>query len=145
MWLDGANSPSRALNVEDAWLDFWKGAIIADGSVLVRQGKPGNVFDVVRLDLRTGTSHVIAEFGKQVSARNGTWIDRAVPGNWAEVTGTGSCLNLRSRPNATAPSLACYADGVLLDVAAGESTADWLRVTGPDGQVGWVSAEFVLR
>ena len=63
-----------------------------------------------------------------------------------EVTGTGSCLNLRQAPGPTAPIFACYADGVLLALSEADiPTPEWLPVWGPDGIAGWVSAEFALR
>ncbi len=69
---------------------------------------------------------------------------------WSGLSGQvhtpGDCLNLRQRPEPTAPVIECLADGVLLAVVGKDGVpAGWLPVTAPSGKFGWVSAEFVAR
>lgn len=62
------------------------------------------------------------------------------------VQNTGDCLNLRESPSKTARVLACLKDGSRLTLAGSDGLtwadeAIWMRVSAPDGQVGWVTME----
>jgi hypothetical protein len=78
----------------------------------------------------------------------GSRVLAVMPGPFARVMGTGSCLNVRAEPAADARVLDCAADTVLLrDLGTVHETGDvtWLRVATPAGVEGWVSSHFVER
>jgi hypothetical protein len=67
-------------------------------------------------------------------------------GPFARVVGTGSCLNVRAEPSASAQVLTCLADGVLLRDLSDVQTVDavtWRHVATAAGQRGWASAVYV--
>ena len=71
-----------------------------------------------------------------------------IPGPFVRVFGTGSCLNVRERPETSARVLDCAADSVLLRDLGETREEDgviWLRVATPAGVQGWVSSYFVER
>jgi DNA-binding CsgD family transcriptional regulator len=75
-------------------------------------------------------------------------IEAVQYGPFARVTGTGSCLNVRSGPSLDSPVIDCMADGVLLsyfDAVAPDipPNTDWLNVTTPSGTHGFVSRDYV--
>lgn len=70
-------------------------------------------------------------------------------GAWAQVAGAGDCLNVRERPDLSAPILACYPDGTWLrmtetkgPVVSGDGTM-WMEVLTPDGRRGYASTDYL--
>jgi hypothetical protein len=64
----------------------------------------------------------------------------------ARVRGTAGCLRIRSTPSLDAPALGCFADGTLFTTSGETRQAEgvsWLSVTGPGGESGWASLEFL--
>lgn len=61
------------------------------------------------------------------------------------VTGsvTADPLNVRSGPATSFDALAQLAVGDIVTVTARNQASDWLAITTPDGQTGWVAAQFV--
>jgi hypothetical protein len=101
-------------------------------------------------DFKTGTIHPILEpFLSGTPYEHGrNFVLAAIPGPFARVVNTGSCLNLRSEPRPDAPAKTCAADNVLLRLLGREESAGgatWLLAAMPDGTDGWVSSEFVAR
>lgn len=73
-------------------------------------------------------------------------VAAATAGPFAVVTGTGSCLNVRSEAGASAQVLECAADGVLLTNIGQRVDADgqtWLKVRTPSGSEGFGSTQFL--
>jgi hypothetical protein len=69
-------------------------------------------------------------------------------GPFAQVTGTGSCLNVRAEPSITGQVLACMADGVLLHDNGETKVTDegmWESVTTPNGTQGWASGNYITQ
>ena len=66
---------------------------------------------------------------------------------WVTVANTaGEGAYLRATPRLTAP-LKAWAEGTLLEVAGDDASGDgyrWKRVRDPNGQLGWIAAEFVM-
>lgn len=60
----------------------------------------------------------------------------------ATVTGAGT-LNVRSGPGTEFSLLGTLPDGQSVTLAGRNTDATWLQVSLPDGQLGWVSAQFV--
>lgn len=73
-----------------------------------------------------------------------TYVRVVQIGPFARVTGTDSCLNIRTEPSITAQVLYCAADGVLL-TDSGETSGNWVSVTTPGGVEGWASATYLER
>jgi len=96
------------------------------------------------IDVETGEVHGIAEVAE---ASQSLWARRILSlqtGSLARVTGTGSCLNIRSEPNTSAEVLACSADNVLLTVVEPDQPSpDWLHVITPDGVEGFASRDYI--
>lgn len=100
------------------------------------------------LDLDTGSYSLIPGPFKSDqpgwSSLGRTAVHAVQTGPFARVTGTGSCLNIRTDPSVSAEVLTCMADGVLLretsDVSAG-----WMSVITPGGTQGWASLAFLER
>ena len=59
----------------------------------------------------------------------------------AEVT--VDLLNVRAGPSADAELLGQVKQGDALPILGRDDTGDWLRVQLPDGEAGWVSAQYV--
>jgi hypothetical protein len=74
---------------------------------------------------------------------------RAIPGvPWplkvgsvVEVTGTGSCLNVRTEPGGAAVD--CLADGTRVTLTAGPRVANELEWWQPQGRNGWIAADYL--
>ncbi len=100
------------------------------------------------VDLRAGTFSLIPGPFKSdmpgYSSLGRTIVHAVQTGPFARVTGTGSCLNIRTDPSVSGTVLTCAADGVLLretsDVGAG-----WVSVMTTGGTQGWASAAFLER
>ncbi len=60
----------------------------------------------------------------------------------ATVTGAGR-LNVRNGPGTDFPLLSTLADGQIVTLAGRSTDATWLQVRLPDGQLGWVSGQFL--
>ncbi len=100
------------------------------------------------LDLRSGTFNLIPGPFKSdmpgYSSLGRTIVHAVQTGPFARVTGTGSCLNIRTDPSASGTVLTCAADGVLLR-DTGQTNGDWVSVMTPGGTQGWASAAFLER
>jgi hypothetical protein len=99
------------------------------------------------LDVDTGVFNLIREPFQDRDSQTGTGrtIVHAVQiGPFARVTGTGSCLNIRTDPSVSAEVLTCMADGVLLRESS-DVSAGWVSVMTPGGTQGWASAAFLER
>jgi hypothetical protein len=69
-------------------------------------------------------------------------------GPFLVVATDGDCLNLRESPSASATSLGCFRDGVLLTDIGDSTTAGgvtWRHVRTASGAIGWASADFLSR
>jgi hypothetical protein len=68
-------------------------------------------------------------------------------GPFARVVTSGSCLNVRVKPDQASLSLTCAADRVLLrdtgELVEGYGGDSWLRVVTPGGVAGWAAARFL--
>jgi hypothetical protein len=99
-------------------------------------------------DLESGEAHPILHPFLDQPLRH-SYIVRAVQrGPFARVVNTGGCLNVRQDPGATAATLACAADGVLLRDTGETREVDggvWVRVVTPAGVEGWASAQYLER
>jgi DNA-binding CsgD family transcriptional regulator len=96
-------------------------------------------------DLRTGAVAPLAELVRP-GERDAFAITAAV-GPFAKVTGTGDCLNVRAEPAASAQSLGCFRDGVLLRDRGETREAGgitWAAVSTPAGD-GWASTQYLER
>jgi hypothetical protein len=84
-----------------------------------------------------------------VSSPKITADNRDVPGvPWplkvgavVEVTGTGSCLNVRTEPGGAAVD--CIADGTRVTLTAGPRQANDLEWWQPQGRNGWIAADYL--
>jgi hypothetical protein len=100
-------------------------------------------------DIEAGEAYPILDPFLDRPSRN--IVQAVVEGPFARVDGTGDCLNVRAVPAATARSLECVADGVLLLLDRGledtrtEGGVTWVHVVTPAGADGWASAQFLLR
>lgn len=99
------------------------------------------------IDLDAGFIHPITDPFLAPDWKGGRSLVRAVlPGPFARVMGTGSCLNVRAEPGIAAEVLACAADGVLLRDMGETQEIDgmtWLRVVTPAGAEGWASRQYL--
>ncbi|MGI8424639.1 MAG: LuxR C-terminal-related transcriptional regulator [Chloroflexota bacterium] len=69
-----------------------------------------------------------------------------VPGPFLRVSNAETCLNVRERPDLTAPVVGCLRDGVLVrDRGERQTTGGitWAAVSDPRGHDGWASLEFL--
>jgi hypothetical protein len=102
------------------------------------------------IDVETGQVHAIpGPFAGDQSLSNREII-ALQRGPFVKVTGTESCLNVRSAPAADASSLECVADGVLLldvlhasKIASATPITGWFDVTTPDGIHGYANAQYL--
>jgi hypothetical protein len=106
----------------------------------------GNVPAII--DFGAGTISPIAELLSRGEAGDRMLVRAVKTGPFARVTGAGAgdCLNVRESPALTAPSFACYADGVLLSELGQRTNADgqeWTLVGTPAGRQGWASTVFL--
>jgi len=147
--LDQAFSPSELL-----FIGPWSGPGLLLGntgispsqlSTPIPQFFPGILPALIDLD--AGLIHPITDPFLGPDWKGGRSLVRAVlPGPFARVVETGSCLNVRAEPGMAADVLACAADGVLLRDTAETQVADgstWLRVVTPSGVEGWVSTQYL--
>jgi len=96
------------------------------------------------VDMDTGEVHSLADTWEGSQALSARGILSLRTGSFALVTGTGSCLNVRAKPAASAEVLACAADNVLLTVVEPDQPGpDWLHVITPGGIEGFVSSGYV--
>lgn len=114
--------------------------------------QPGfGYFPVALIDLATRTIHPVPELTPGAPGSPGiqSFVVAAQTGEFARVDTGGDCLNVREKPAASAPSLGCFRDGVLLRILPGSvPEADgitWQPVATPGDQVGYASAEFLAR
>jgi hypothetical protein len=100
------------------------------------------------VDLNTGMYYPIPGpfFGERpdFSSLGRTYVRAVQTGPFARVTGTGSCLNIRTDPSESAQALTCMADGVLLR-DTGQTNGEWVAVMTPGGTQGWASVAFLER
>lgn len=105
------------------------------------------VVEPVVVDLKTGVMQPLGGyFLDRAESGDRTNILAVATGTFAEVHGTGDCLNVRAAASATAQSLGCYKDGVLLPLRGITLDADgrtWLAVTTPLNAPGWAAAEYL--
>lgn len=73
-----------------------------------------------------------------------TIVHAVQTGPFARVTGTGSCLNIRTDPSVSAEVLTSMADSVLLRETSDVSDG-WVSVMTPGGTQGWASLSFLQR
>ena len=101
---------------------------------------------IVNLDTRE-YNLIAAPFKSEhpgMSSLGRTAVRAIQTGPFARVTGTGSCLNIRTDPSLTAAVLTCAADGVLLR-DTGQTNGDWVVVMTPGRVPGWASLSFLER
>jgi hypothetical protein len=75
-------------------------------------------------------------------------VSAAMPGPFARVSGTNSCLRVREAPDLEARALDCAADGVLLYDRGEKRVVEgvtWVEVATPAGVEGWSSAKYLER
>ncbi len=96
------------------------------------------------LDPKDGTVQpIIHPFGDEGFEHGRNTIDAVMIGPRALVTGTGSCLNVRSEPSESAAVVECVADGVLLANLGAENDPAWRHVRTPSGKEGYASADYL--
>jgi hypothetical protein len=96
------------------------------------------------LDPETGEVHPILELSACEDGHLG--LHALLAREVVRVSAGSECLNVHAEPATSAPTLGCFADGVLLGVREAGPVSGWVAVTTLDGvQEGWVSAEFVER
>lgn len=126
-----------------------RGLLLGNAELPVPAGSqsPFNVA-VVLIDLSSGVALPLPELKTGLEQFQQPLIRGAVTGRVARVATGTDCLNVRESPSASATSLGCYRDGVLL-FDGGETRIEgatiWVAVTTPDGHDGWASAEFLQR
>ncbi|HEU4758588.1 MAG TPA: SH3 domain-containing protein [Dehalococcoidia bacterium] len=146
-----ATSAAPKFLLPGVWLE--PGVLIGNTDVAAEElSSPASQFFLgflpALIDFEAGLIHPIAHPFLDPGYEGGRSLVHAVQrGPFARVTGTGSCLNVRESPSATAPSLACAADGVLLRDTGETSDGDgaWLRVVTPSGLDGWASTAYLER
>ncbi len=94
----------------------------------------------------TGTVFPIIELGDCENGRH-KFVNYILARSVVRVATGGDCLNVRAEPSASAASLGCFADGVLLSVRVEGVSAvpGWKAVFAPDMRPGWVSEESLER
>jgi len=97
------------------------------------------------IDVSTGAVAPIADFADlSIGKAGGPVPVYVLEGEFLEVTGAGTCLNVRESPNTSAAVLTCYADGVLLPVRTGVAAEEgWLPVSTLDGRPGWAASDYL--
>jgi hypothetical protein len=138
-----------------AWLDANRLLVSAE----VGDRRPGACTTAARTGGAIGRSPAIVDFAANTlsfitvpflpnGCALGTVRPVAVYEASAQVTGTGSCLNVRERPDTSSTSLACLKDGTLLGFGGGDTDAGggrWTAVVTPTGERGWAANEFLVR
>lgn len=136
-WLDSAQLIASA----------YSGGFNAQIAARYPDGYVGNVPVVIDLEQRL-IRPVIDPFLDPPFASGRNYVQAMLRGPFARVVHTGSCLNIRAEPSATAEVLHCAADSVLLrDWGETRQTAEgkWIRVTAPGGIEGWASTQYLER
>ncbi|HET9496474.1 MAG TPA: DUF2726 domain-containing protein [Chloroflexia bacterium] len=64
-------------------------------------------------------------------------------GNRPIATVNSAGLNMRAGPGSDYESVAAYERGTRVEVLARDEAGEWLKVTAPDGNTGWMSAHFL--
>jgi DNA-binding CsgD family transcriptional regulator len=112
----------------------------------------GGIGQPIIIDMDTGVVHAIPDPYSGQFHLAGREILALQTGPFDKVTGTGSCLNVRSAPAEDAPMLRCVADGVLLfDVRRGSKIAaatpidGWLEVVTITGEHGYASSQYLQQ
>ena len=134
----------------------WNGPYFAgDGLLLGNVEVPvpagsARPFDVpaALIDLGTGRILPLRELAAGLDANQQPLVRGTVLARVARVVTGSDCLNVRESPSASAASLGCYGDGVLL-FERGETRIEgattWVAVTTPEGKDGWASAAYLAR
>ena len=126
-----------------------RGLLLGNAELPVPAGSqsPFNVA-VVLIDLSSGVALPLPELRAGLEQLQQPLVRGAVAGRVARVATGPDCLNVRESPSASATSLGCFRDGVLL-FERGETRIEgattWVAVTTPDGTDGWASAEFLQQ
>jgi hypothetical protein len=134
----------------------WNGPYLAGNGLLLANVElpvqPGSAapFDVpaALIDLVTGRIQPLRELGEGLDVGQQPLVRGAVLGRVARIAAGSDCLHVRESPSASATSLGCYRDGVLLFERGETRIADgatWVSVTTPDDKDGWASAGFLQR
>ena len=105
-------------------------------------------FDVpaVLIDLGTGSAAPLRELDQFIEGYEQPIVRATVVAKVARVATGQDCLNVREAASRSAPSIACYRDGVLLFERGEAVIAEgmtWVPVTTPEGKDGWASGEFL--
>ncbi len=129
----------------DGWADdqrpFVTATFTAPNTCLSGDGAPETVTGArpAILDVVAGTLSFLREPGPCEAGSQR--LVAVIRGPFRTVNTPGDCLNLRESPDAAAHATTCLADGVL--VHAEDEDGDWVAVTAPSGQSGWVASEFL--
>jgi hypothetical protein len=97
-------------------------------------------------DLESGEAHPIPHPFVDQPLRFSYIVRAVMHGPFARVVNTGDCLNVRQEPGMATATLACAADGVLLQDTGETREADgttWLHVVTPAGVEGWASSQYL--
>ena len=144
--------------LQRAWsheLDVAASVVLSDRFVLGSVRRPAvrsdvdSDVEVALIDLESGVVSPLTDLSADMLGGNQhPFLRGATTGRVLRVTGAGDCLNVRERPEMSAPVLACYRDGVLLrdrDESREAGGVTWLAVATPDGREGWASGEFLEK
>lgn len=98
----------------------------ADGTIHAQRAEPRTILDSARSGV---PDHGVPMDPGNILARRGTV--------------TASLLNVRSTPSLDAAVLTGVAAGTVVSILGESEDGQWLNVSLPDGQVGWVAAAYV--
>lgn len=151
--IDSNGKPIALFTPGPIALALWKGPFFAGADLLltnVNLKVTAGPFDVpaALVDLKSGLVQPVRELSGGLVDNQQPFVSGVVPGAVVRVATGGDCLNVREEPSASAASLGCFKDGVLL-ADRGESAAaggiSWVAVSTPAGRPGWASIEFLER
>ncbi len=97
-------------------------------------------FRAVLIDTEAGTMSPILGLPRDASPLDGnfSWPYTAVAGQFVRIVSNDGCVDVRASVSASAASVGCYADGVLLHRRSGDDLPGWYAILTMDGDAGFV-------